>query len=478
MTKKKRIFLFFIFIIIFLIISPIIVLYSSGYRFDFQTKKITQTGGFYFKVFPKNVQISVTPLNPNFSLKENKRIVKKTDFFFGAVFLKNLLPKKYLVEIQKNGYHSWQKILEVKEKEVTDAKNVTLLPEKPEVSLFEKEIEDMFLSPDEKKIILKTENYSSNQEENNWSLKILDLEKNLKSPLLTREEFLDSKNFLSDLNFSPDSKKLLVKINFPKEEKYFLLDLTKTPSSKKEINFLEKEIDNLFFHPENNEKFFLLKEKTIFEKDLNNKEKPKKLAENVLALEISNKDVYFLEKTGFLFKTDLSFSNKEKLNKDPLVLKEDFQYKIFIIFDKVFLQDNENLYLLNQETKNFEKFLEGIKNYKIAPDFKKVSFWSNKEIWVFFLKEDLLSQPQRRPGEKLFIARFSKPIKDLFWLNNHYLIFTVEDKIKVSEIDERDKINMVDLFNYKEPKIFWIKSLKKLYILSEKNFFISTIPTL
>jgi len=477
MTKKNRRILFFLLIIIFLVIAPIIILYSFGYRFDFQKKKFTQTGGFYFKVFPKSVQVSVTPLNSNSAPQENKKIIKKTDFLFDAVYLKNLLPQKYLIEIQKDGYYSWEKILVVKEKEVTDAKNITLLPKNLQVNLLEKDIEEIFPLPNEKKFILKIKEPSLNQEEDNWSLKIFDLEKNIKSPLFKKTDISSSKISLADLKFSPDSKKILLTIDFQKERKYYLLDLTKNPYLVTEVNFSEKEIEDVYFHPEDNEKFFIFKNKSLFEKSLKSQEKPLLLAENVIAFEFSDKNIYYLEKSGFLFKDNFSFSYKEKINKDPFPINENLQYKIIIVFDKIFIQDDENLYWLNPETKNFEKFLERIKNYKLSPDFKKISFWSNKEIWIFFLEDDFLSQPQRKKDEKLFITRFSKPINEIYWFNPHYLIFTIEDKIKVSEIDQRDKLNIVDLLEYKEPKIFWIKPLNKLYILSEKNLYSTTIPT-
>jgi hypothetical protein len=39
------------------------------------------------------------------------------------------------------------------------------------------------------------------------------------------------------------------------------------------------------------------------------------------------------------------------------------------------------------------------------------------------------------------------------------------------EIDERDKINIYDLAEFKEPKIFF--NDKKLYLLSEENLYAS-----
>ncbi len=97
-----------------------------------------------------------------------------------------------------------------------------------------------------------------------------------------------------------------------------------------------------------------------------------------------------------------------------------------------------------------------------SSDKKKVIKANNYEIRVLF--------PEK--GEEVFIARFSKKIGNIFWLTNHYLIFSVGDKIKISEIDNRDKINIVDLAEFKNPKIFWDKEKKDLYVESEGKIYL------
>ena len=49
MKKKLRNILFLSLVIIFFVISPAIILYSQGYRFDFQKRQLLKTGGIYVK---------------------------------------------------------------------------------------------------------------------------------------------------------------------------------------------------------------------------------------------------------------------------------------------------------------------------------------------------------------------------------------------------------------------------------------------
>lgn len=118
MTKKTRTILFFTFAALFVLAAPTVLFYSQGYRFDFETKKVVQTGGLYFKVAPRSAQVYL-----------NGKLKGTTSLFTNSALVENLLPKTYYAEIKKDGYRSWQKTLEVKESQVTEAKNILLFPE-------------------------------------------------------------------------------------------------------------------------------------------------------------------------------------------------------------------------------------------------------------------------------------------------------------------------------------------------------------
>src|SRR3989344_5331930 len=162
MTKKQRITLFSICAILFLLSAVSVIFYSQGFRFDF-----AQTGAFYFKVSPKNSQIYI-----------DDKIRKRTDFLFNSSYIDNLLPRRYKVEIKKDGYFPWTKSLEVKEKEVTDARNIVLVNQELSFSVLASAIQDVFFAPDEKKIIFLERQGDS------WELKSFNLEINIKSHIL------------------------------------------------------------------------------------------------------------------------------------------------------------------------------------------------------------------------------------------------------------------------------------------------------
>lgn len=431
MTKRTRTVLFFILLALFLVAGPSTVLYSWGYRLDFEKKKITQTGALYFKVWPKSAQIYL-----------DGKLTKRTDFFFGATLIENLLPKKYEVEIKKEGFRSWKKTLQIAEKQVIDAKNVVLIPEKPNFTILTKEVEDFFFSPDGKKIILVEKN------QDGWALKFFDLEKNLKIHLVKEKDISKTSeaDFL-DLEFSADSKEIFLKAGVKEKIEYFTLNLEKTPPilTPLEANSLRKPTQE---------------------------ELSLTAPENVLIHETLDGEIYYLDNSGYLFKSDSLFNPQLKINEKPLPIKEEVEYNLMGFKNYFFIQEGQILYLFNPDLKSFEKFFEPAKEMEVSPDFKKLVYFSDWEIWILFLEEKF-DQPWKKAGEQLFLTRLAEKIDRVFWYTSHYLVFAAGDKIKIAEIDDRDRINIVDFAEFKSPRIFFNHNDKKLFILSEKNLYSS-----
>ena len=211
--------------------------------------------------------------------------------------------------------------MEVKEAQVTDAKNIVLLPQTPKFAALSQNVEEFFVSPDQKEMILmETEGRS-------FSLKLLELQGNVKSQLAKESELRDTS--------------------------------------------LAEFVDSFF--------------------------------------EVEKKEL------------------AEAIAKEPE-----------------------------------EERPEG----ELSPDKKKLAYLANSEVWVLFLKEEP-GQPSKRAGERLLVGRFSEKINQVFWLTSHYLVLTTGDKIRIAEIDDRDRVNIIDFAEFKSPEIFLNQSDKKLYILSE-----------
>lgn len=429
-----------------------------GWRFDWQTKRIIQTGMFYVKAWPKNVQVYL-----------NGQLKEKTDVFFGSATIDNLIPQKYGLEIKKDGYHSWNKTLEIKKREVTEMKNIILIPQYPNFSVLAEQVKEFHFSPDKEKIVLKEE------DEEQWFLKLFELRNNLKSHLINEEDISIKGVEIINIRFSPDSERVLLELGLKENIQYYIIELDQNTLIP--VGFLDQ-VEEIYFHPKNNNLLALISSidkttkrevRAIHEVDINNEEILAPFLEDVFTFSVTDDNLYYIDAEGFVYKNDFS-DRKEKINIIPLELKPETDYELIVFEPYVFIRENNILYSFDEDSKSFKKFFEQIKDQKLSPDSKKMVYFNNYEISVLFL-ETQYDHPQKEKGEQLFITRFSEEISDVFWYSSHYLVFNIKDKIKVAEIDDRDRINIVDLAEFKEPEIFFAD--KKLYILSEENLYVS-----
>jgi len=88
---------------------------------------------------------------------------------------------------------------------------------------------------------------------------------------------------------------------------------------------------------------------------------------------------------------------------------------------------------------------------------------------------DELSATKTSLGQAYAKYRLAYPLRFLWPLGNYLKdgerLFNAGNNIKVTEIDNRDRLNMFDLFEIKNPNIYWDKNAKILYIQSEEKFY-------
>ncbi|KKQ77164.1 MAG: hypothetical protein US98_C0011G0003 [Parcubacteria group bacterium GW2011_GWC1_38_6] len=454
MTRKQKTVLFLICAILFLLSSAFMVLYSQGFRVDIANGKITQTGAFYFKVLPKNAQVFL-----------DDKFKRKTDFFFSASLLEGLLPQKYNVKIKKEGYFTWEKNLEVKNNEVTEAKNIILIKEHLDFSSLLSGAKQLFFPTNESKIIFLEEQPSS------WELKLYDLNTNIKSHLIKATDIGKKDVKFTNLTILSGNR-LLLETTLKNEKKYFLINAGENPAALIALDFLGKNPERIELLPGDQQKLLFLNKGNINEGDLTKKTIGEIFKGPVGAFTVSDNQVYILTKDGHLYKTSTNFSEPKKLNELPFAMDDKQEYAIYVIMDRILIKSGGDLYLFNKDNQKPDKLIDKNAQLVPSPDLEKIAYSSEFEIWILFLK-DQSNQPLRKAEEKVFLTRFSEKISNIFWLSSNYLIFNVDGKIKVAEIDDRDRINIVDIANSDNQNMYFSQFDKKLYTLKEENLLAS-----
>jgi len=112
-TKKYRIAYFIIVVLIFCIITPLIILHTAGYSYDFTHGIVKETGGISIDIEPKGSEIYIDDV-----------LIKQRM----PIRLKNATPGKYTIKINAGeNYHLWEKEIEVQKRQTIYIKEIGLI---------------------------------------------------------------------------------------------------------------------------------------------------------------------------------------------------------------------------------------------------------------------------------------------------------------------------------------------------------------
>lgn len=124
------------FFLFFFIVSPLLLLYASGYRYDYKRGTLLRTGNIYIEASDVKDATVLIDDKPYGELLNKK------------LFLKDLLPGEYIIRIEKDGYTTWEKKLRVEGTLTTFIKDVVLFLTSKPVELTHSQISDYLTSPD------------------------------------------------------------------------------------------------------------------------------------------------------------------------------------------------------------------------------------------------------------------------------------------------------------------------------------------
>lgn len=408
MSKKARTILFYILVAIFLIIAPLVILYGEGYRFDFESGKIIETGGIFIKTYPKDAVILV-----------NDKKAKTISGLGRSVLIQNLVPKTYNIKISKLGYFSWEKNIKVDEKKVSEI-DINLFKKTYEKELLAEEILNVFEIKNAF-IIERKDGFFYYTPENN------------------KEEFIvgvgDALILENDLLLKKGTKYYLISGTTSKE----FNDIGQSSFKKDDLNNLYYQIEERLY--KNNE---LIK---------------------------TNVQFYGLDRnTVYYFSNGILYKNEAKLMDVKLEIDETKEYNLLFIYNRIFLnENNEKLYILDNN--EFKKILNLNSCLEYSEWDGKILLNTGNEIWVYFSKET--NYPEFTSGNTLkLIARYQDKIKDLYFINDKYYIFTKGNDLVVSEFDYRDRINTFTILtNLNDAKMFFNYDSKNIYILENNSLY-------
>jgi len=111
MKIRNRKIVVFLLMAMFLIAAPTVLIFASGYRYNWHKHKIEKTGMIHVSTEPSGASVTV----------DGEAVEEPT-----PVLIQNLLPEEYLVTVAMTGYLPWSKNLRVESGRTTFAKDLTM----------------------------------------------------------------------------------------------------------------------------------------------------------------------------------------------------------------------------------------------------------------------------------------------------------------------------------------------------------------
>src|SRR3989344_2518481 len=310
------------------------------------------------------------------SILIDSKPAEKAKLFSTAVFMQNMMPGSHNVLIKKDGYYDYQKNLLVEEKEVAKLEDVILFKQNVEFTALKNSVNYLFTSLDGNKLL---------------------------------------------------TAKVILKIS----NAYYLLDTSTAKPTVTALPLLTG-VNKINFNPQDTDQILFVKNKNLY---ISAKTLP--VVKDVVAYTIEGQSITWLSYDGFLYQSDVTQTQVNKISEKAFGVKTDASYEIRMISGVTFLKENNALFSLQKDLKTFQTFYDNVKNMANSPDNQKILYHNDHQI--------LISSVEKDHQDKILLNTYTDTIDDCYWLNDHYLVITTGNRIAISEIDNRGNINKVTL---------------------------------
>jgi len=414
MSHRMRIFLNVLAWTAFLVIAPFLISYSLGRKITPVSTQPETVGAFLVRSIPSGANIVLN----------EKNVSSKT-----PTAIQNLLPGNYNLEINKDGYRLWKKLLPISGTMITDVRDVRLIPEKIEEDVMRGNVVDFYLSPKRQTIAVLEDS------KNNRKIRILSL-RNFSDIGIAADLVIDRQEKIQWF-WSPDEDLAILTLTSRKPSRNILLDLKtgKTSSLPEENSKIVGWVSDL-----SGEKTLKIKGPKAILSSFQN-DGTETISESALQINFSNNGFAILEKDETQKYVIRTFSNSGR-ETDKIYPPDSVKNGVDNIFlsprgDIALLaQPNQKLFIWDTDERLWHEITSHAENVIWSPEGDKIS-WQESEfdLWAMNLHEKraLLS-----PYIPELITRISTAIRKPTWYaGSHHLVFLERDTVNIIEIDPR-----------------------------------------
>lgn len=437
MTLNVRRLIYIIFILIFLLAAPVILLYTAGYNYNFKRGNFLKTGVLMVDAKPTDAHFKIDNRLYNDSLPAR---------------ISNLKPKDYNIEVERAGYWPWKKTLSLGSGETVFATNI-FLPKKSDPQLLtEASISQAIFLEKGNQFILVT------LKQNETQIILFDTLTRKTDILLDR---LIDKN--PKITISPNEKYLLVET--PSET--IVINLSR-PGTTAKLQDKLGTLRNCAFEDDNDFVVYCLSGTTVARRNiLTNEQEP------IYSIGKSN----FLVSGGFLYWTmntpGVAFSLKRKpllagkeILPETLVHLPRGNYRLWNIDGLIAMHDQGTQIITLVNPDSGEIYTAGQLSGFNQPNNNSWLYWNPSEILINDLKNHTTA----------LVTRIGQTIVKAVQLKKYpYVLYTAGDAISLIEEDNRNTKNIYTLATMDKIQNLFLLNDKIVYIVTANGLYTMTL---
>jgi len=446
-VSRLRFFLSTTLVILFFVISFLVLFFSFGYRFSFERGIFIHTGSITIKSNPKDVRILIDGNDVPPGLIN---IVNQSYHITG------LRPGEHFLRIEADGYRPWERKIAIQSGISTEFWNILLLRETyPVTEIASGNFQEIFPSPEQRYLAL------IGNTKDGTTVDVLEKGSGDVTRVATMNGYRFDTESSENIEWTEDGSEFLLPLRTEQGgNTVFIIDRETGVSI--DVRILvgsEEPLRGARWHPKSDGSFFVLSGSSLLllhPKETDSARRIITIGTDISAYDLSEKYIYLLDRTTGSIQL-LSIGDKE--NPSARILTTPFPEAIAMrqplinAYDekRIILYEVHGKGLLWNDTGEIDPEVislgDDIRSVQFSNDGKKVLYSDGSQISVFFPR-DWDTQPLRKAGESVQVARFSSPFSSVEWSKNYeHILFSTGADIRIAELDHRDRRQMETLLS-------------------------------
>jgi hypothetical protein len=435
-------------VILFLATAFSVLFFSFGYRFSFERGIFIHTGSITVKSNPKDARILIDGENVPSGLIN---IVNQSYHITG------LRPGEHFLRIEADGYRPWEKKVTVESGVSTEFWNILLLRDTyPVTEIASGNFQEIFPSPEQRFLALV------GNTENGITVDVLEKGSGETTRAVTMDGYSFDIESSENIEWAEDGSSFLLPLRTRENGgELFILDReTGSSADVRKLVASQETLRGARWHPKNDGSFFVLSGYSLLlvRPDENDTTAQVVIIGNdISAYDLSEKYIYLLDrKTGVIRFLDIG----KEGDSESQTLTAPFPEATSMKRPTINAYDEKRVVLYDPEGSGFlwndggeidaeiSRLGDDIRSMQFSNDGKKVLFSDGNQISVVFLR-DWDTQPIRKIGESIQVARFSLPFSSVQWSKSYeHTIFSIGADVRIAELDHRDRRQMDTILSF------------------------------